>query len=63
MPPLPKRRRSRARQNKRMAHTARSRILTIQCPSCPSQMIPHRVCPTCGIYNGRQVTQPRRATE
>ncbi|MYD36735.1 MAG: 50S ribosomal protein L32 [Dehalococcoidia bacterium] len=63
MPPLPKRRRSRARQNKRMAHTGRSRILTSQCPTCSSRRVPHRVCPTCGIYNGRQVVTPRRATE
>ena len=63
MPPLPKRRRSRARQNKRMAHTARSPILTTQCPDCGSQRVPHRACPTCGIYNGRQVTKPRRAAE
>ena len=34
MPPLPKRRRSRARQNKRMAHNAPTRILTSQCPNC-----------------------------
>lgn len=63
MPPLPKRRRSRARQNKRMAHTAKPKILTAQCPDCNSRRVSHRVCPSCGMYNGRQVIPPRRAAE
>ncbi|MEM9134155.1 MAG: 50S ribosomal protein L32 [Actinomycetota bacterium] len=25
------------------------------CPKCGSAQLPHRVCPTCGWYNGRQV--------
>jgi large subunit ribosomal protein L32 len=25
------------------------------CPQCASPYIPHRVCPACGFYKGRQV--------
>ncbi len=63
MPPLPKRRRSRARQNKRMAHTARTPAFMSQCPTCGNARMAHRACPSCGTYNGRQVIAPRRAAE
>jgi large subunit ribosomal protein L32 len=26
------------------------------CPTCGELRIPHRVCPKCGSYDGRQVT-------
>jgi len=25
------------------------------CPQCAALSVPHRVCPSCGWYNGRQV--------
>jgi large subunit ribosomal protein L32 len=25
------------------------------CPNCGDPKLPHRVCPTCGMYNGEQV--------
>jgi large subunit ribosomal protein L32 len=25
------------------------------CPQCAAPYIPHRVCPACGFYKGRQV--------
>lgn len=28
---------------------------TCACPQCGSASIPHRVCPSCGYYKGRQV--------
>jgi large subunit ribosomal protein L32 len=27
------------------------------CPSCGAPMIPHRACPSCGMYKGRQVIE------
>jgi large subunit ribosomal protein L32 len=26
-----------------------------QCPQCAAPALPHRVCPSCGYYKGRQV--------
>lgn len=52
---VPKKRTSRARRDKRRAtHTARAARLN-ECPRCHSPRLPHRVCPVCGTYAGREV--------
>jgi large subunit ribosomal protein L32 len=28
------------------------------CPHCHAPKLPHRVCPSCGYYNGREVVAP-----
>ncbi|MFN8161419.1 MAG: 50S ribosomal protein L32 [Solirubrobacterales bacterium] len=56
---VPKKRTSRTRRDKRRAahKAARPRLNT--CPRCHSPRLPHRVCPTCGTYAGREVlSQP-----
>jgi large subunit ribosomal protein L32 len=27
------------------------------CPQCNEPKLPHRVCPTCGHYNGREIVE------
>ena len=55
---VPKRKLSSARKNKR-----RSNVWKLQAPAlakysqCGSFKSPHRVCPTCGYYNGRKVIE------
>jgi large subunit ribosomal protein L32 len=52
---VPKKRTSRTRRDKRQAtHKAGKATLNL-CPRCHSPRIPHRVCPTCGTYKGREV--------
>jgi large subunit ribosomal protein L32 len=52
---VPKKRTSRARRDKRRAtHRAATPRLNL-CPRCHSPRLPHRVCPTCGTYAGREV--------
>ena len=52
---LPKQRTSSARRDRRRAHDAlKSRKLT-QCTNCGEMRLPHRVCPSCGHYKGREV--------
>jgi large subunit ribosomal protein L32 len=29
----------------------------IPCPNCGDMMVPHRVCPACGHYKGREVVK------
>ena len=52
---VPKKRTSRTRRDKRRAtHGVRAPRLHT-CPQCHSPRLPHRVCPTCGTYAGREV--------
>ena len=53
MPPLPKKKHSRARKGGRAAHHGLSRIGLSNCPSCGATRLPHRACAECGYYNGR----------
>jgi large subunit ribosomal protein L32 len=57
MPPLPKRKHSQGRRDRRRAHDAlKPRNLT-QCSNCGEMRLPHRVCPNCGHYQGREVIE------
>ncbi|HKZ50218.1 MAG TPA: 50S ribosomal protein L32 [Dehalococcoidia bacterium] len=63
MPPLPKKKHSKARQGKRRSHLALAPLQLVGCPQCHKPRLPHRVCPHCGHYRGREVLpleQPRR---
>lgn len=55
MGPLPKRKLSKGRRNRRRAHDAIGTPKLVQCPTCREKMLPHRMCPQCGHYKGRQV--------
>jgi large subunit ribosomal protein L32 len=51
----PKRRHSHARKNKRRSHHGLTVGGLSTCPQCNEPKSPHRVCRSCGYYNGRQV--------
>jgi large subunit ribosomal protein L32 len=59
--PNPKRRHSKARRDKRRAHDALERPASSTCPSCGEVKLPHRACPHCGTYRGRQVIEGKEA--
>ncbi|NYE58222.1 50S ribosomal protein L32 [Carboxydothermus ferrireducens] len=52
---VPKRRVSKARKNKRRSQWKIAAPKLVSCPHCHQLMIPHRVCKSCGYYDGRQV--------
>lgn len=53
---VPKRRTSRAKRDQRRAqHDRVTAPNLVSCPNCGDLMVPHRVCPSCGQYKGRQV--------
>ena len=53
--PVPKRRTSKSKRNKRRAHDALTAVNTIACPQCGEPTLPHRICRHCGAYRGRQL--------
>jgi large subunit ribosomal protein L32 len=52
---VPKKRTSSARRDKRRANHKAGKARLNNCPRCHSPRLPHRVCPTCGTYAGREV--------
>ncbi len=53
---VPKRRTSKARKNKRRSSVWKLDTPNlIKCPNCSAYTLPHRVCDSCGYYNGREV--------
>ena len=53
---VPKRRVSTTRRDKRRSNVWKmSAPELMKCPSCGEFKLAHRVCPACGMYNGRQV--------
>ena len=53
--PNPKRRHSHSRKGKRRAHDGLTLPTFSLCPNCGTPKLPHRACPDCGFYKGRQV--------
>ena len=56
--PVPKRRHSSTRRDKRRANDALNEKSISNCPQCGEPRMPHRVCKHCGFYNGKQVAEP-----
>ena len=57
MTPLPKRKVSKGRRDRRRAHDfLKPRNLTA-CTNCGSMCLPHTVCSECGFYKGREVIE------
>jgi large subunit ribosomal protein L32 len=52
---VPKRKVSKSRRDKRRATHKLSAPVVVECPQCHQPKRPHRVCPTCGTYRGREV--------
>ena len=61
---VPKRRSSKTRGRKRRTHEKAARPSLSVCPSCGEAKLPHRMCPYCGTYNGREiVTEEKKEKE
>lgn len=55
--PNPKRRHSNRRTATRRAHDHLRPAVLADCPKCGEKKLPHRVCPNCGMYKGREVIE------
>ena len=55
MTPLPKRKVSSARRDRRRANDFLTPSNLTTCSNCGEVRLPHTVCPNCGYYKGREV--------
>ena len=51
----PKRRWSKARTGLKRSTWKLENKNLVECPQCHEKMMQHRVCPSCGYYNGKKV--------
>ncbi len=54
---VPKRKTGRAKTNSRRSSHKLTAAGTSTCPQCNSTKLPHRVCPECGYYNGKEIVE------
>ena len=59
--PNPKRRHSKARTSRRRAHDSLTTASVSECPNCHERKLPHRACPKCGYYKGREVLEVKES--
>ena len=52
---VPKRRTSRSKKGSRRAHHFVVPKGVQYCARCNEPVLPHRICPNCGFYQGREV--------
>ncbi len=60
--PNPVKRHSRTRRNMRRAHDFLKAPAANTCPQCSEPKLPHRACPHCGTYKGREVISPEKVS-
>jgi len=53
--PVPKRKRSRPRRDKRFANKGLKVKAIIICNNCQDPLVPHTVCKNCGFYKGIKI--------
>ncbi len=63
MTPLPKRKLSRGRRDRRRAHDALESRNLVACSNCGEMRLPHTVCPKCGFYKGREVVSVEKSED
>lgn len=57
----PKHKHSRMRTRRRRANDALEQVGLSECPNCKAVKPPHRVCPACGHYKGREIVNLEEA--
>jgi large subunit ribosomal protein L32 len=63
MPPLPKRKLSKGRRDRRRAQDALVPLNLVRCTNCEEMHLAHTVCPSCGHYNKREVISIKKETK
>lgn len=56
---VPKRRSSRMQRRQRKAANRYEGVQVTFCRNCNAPAAPHRVCPSCGCYDGKQIIEAK----
>ena len=51
--PVPKRKTSKSKRDKRRTHQKTEAVTVTTCSECGEARLPHHACPSCGNYKGR----------
>jgi large subunit ribosomal protein L32 len=54
---VPKRKTSKSRRDMRRTHKKTAAPGLSTCPQCGESKLPHRACPSCGTYKGKNVLE------
>ena len=57
--PVPKRKVSKARRDKRSANKGMKKGVVIACQTCGAPALPHQICKSCGHYKGVKVLKTK----
>jgi large subunit ribosomal protein L32 len=60
--PNPKYKTSRSKTRRRRSHLSLKGLHVMACPRCREPKLPHRVCPSCGYYKGREVLKVKETS-
>jgi len=56
---VPKKKTTKSKKGKRRSHHALKRLNLVKCSNCGEYILPHRVCPSCGFYKGKEMIKIR----
>ena len=54
---VPKKRTGKCAQGHRRSHWKAKVPTVVQCQNCKETTMPHTVCPSCGYYDGKQISE------
>ncbi|MBD3273005.1 50S ribosomal protein L32 [Candidatus Dependentiae bacterium] len=57
--PVPKRKTSKARRDKRAAGKKETVVIISRCQTCNAPVLPHQVCKECGHYKGIKIIRTK----
>ena len=57
--PVPKRKRSRARRDKRFANKGMKVKAITECKNCSAPLSTHQLCGSCGFYKGKKIMETK----
>lgn len=60
---VPQHKVSKTRKRLRRSHNALTAVGTTKCPNCGEAIRPHRVCPNCGFYKGKEEVKIEKDAE